>query len=66
MVMLLENKKKRSNKKDSGYENLKLTKSEIETYSSFKDLDDGEAEELIEFVFQLSMVLFKSHANGKT
>jgi hypothetical protein len=43
--------------------NLKLTNEEIKSMSGFEDISSDEAEALADFIYSLSMVLYKSNGN---
>jgi len=48
--------------KNPGHQ-CKITTDEIRQFSAFKDTDEKTLEELSEFVFQLSLILYKTNHN---
>ena len=46
--------------------NLKLTHEEINSVKDFSGLSVAETEELADFIYCLSMILYKTHDNGKS
>ena len=46
--------------------NLKLSESEISSVNGFDTLSSYEKEELLDFVYKVSLVLLKSHSNEQS
>jgi len=52
---------KNDKNKESLNKNLKLTHEEIRQFTDFKGSTEQELSEIIEFIFQLSLLMYKSH-----
>lgn len=53
-------------KTDVKNNNLKLTNEEINSIDGFADLSAQETEELANFIYNISIILYKTHDNGKS
>ena len=58
-------KKFKDETKDTGSA-CKITIEEIRQFNAFKDTDEKTLMELSEFIYQLSLILFKANNNEKT
>lgn len=45
---------------------LKLTEEDINDFTDFASLDLQDREAIVEFVYQLSLLLYKTNTNGKS
>jgi hypothetical protein len=54
------------NKTNVKNNNLKLTNEEINSIDGFADLSSQETEELANFIYNISIILYKTHDNGKS
>ena len=54
------------NNTDVKKNNLKLTNEEINSIDGFADLSAQETEALADFIYNISIILYKTHDNGKS
>jgi len=54
------------NKTDVKQNNLKLTNEEINSVNGFENLSGDDADKLADFIYNISIILYKTNDNGKS
>jgi hypothetical protein len=54
------------NKTDVKQSNLKLTNEEINSVNGFENLSGDDADKLADFIYNISIILYKTNDNGKS
>ena len=64
-LQTMNNKFNFQNNRDVKHNNLKLTHEEINNVKKFADLSEQDTEALANFIYKISIILYKTHDNGK-